>query len=805
MTDLGTKSRFSANTYTHLEEHCPIIVDDSYDLAETATLSFGGEHREGLLADGEVGAALLSMSGYGKSPVPNVNNYATNRTARTNSNNNLYDPSRSLRDPGYLPYAQNEFAGSEVQPLPATYDHGGGQLPYQTTPYYQPRAAFEIAPPSFPSFISRKNPAVTSFYPKRGPQGTHFYVYLESEHDLLAPTRLNIYLLFASRRCQSILTRLESQSANYVWVITADVPSFSLTGWRSPEVPLQLELQEESGLAVGTVGVGTFTYSDYQQLQTPSPAFPRKRKLSIDTTEMMQLGAKRPATEQLLSREAQDFVSDLYSHNQSSAYPHYSRSFTPNSLPSTYSSYDAVQKGVRKRSSTFSGGMNRSQSHVRAASHHAPGWSSAYAGGLHSGRSPALSATPASRVSSVPSPSMSANPPLIRTSTLQQNSGTAPGPSSISSSGSFNPYALYPHKAVLKINGDLDSMADHWTPDEWAMKRRIVQFWRSQTGSTITTNFEPVSPDNRPPNSICISCIWWEERQECFVTSVDTIYLLESLVAVRFTVEEKNRIRRNLEGFRPMTVSKAKSDSEDFFRIIMGFPNPKPRNIEKDVKVFPWKILAHALKKIFGKYVSHITSVHTFLTPPQKGNEADHVDLSKQSASYSSTAGALRAPRTNVYGTTSQPDPPASNGDYYSNSPSNSAGSSSGYSSHNMATASVSPTNVSQGQRVGHYADAANLDDAVSSAPQPASSFTLSSSASSLQYPYTTSAEQQANAAAPVPIHSTRSSWDFSSFLEPSPAATGESSSAQPPANNPDSLQPAASTQSTSGQQAATR
>jgi hypothetical protein len=36
----------------------------------------------------------------------------------------------------------------------------------------------------------------------------------------------------------------------------------------------------------------------------------------------------------------------------------------------------------------------------------------------------------------------------------------------------------------------------------------------------------------------------------------------------------------------------------------MGFPAPKPRNIEKDVKVFPWKILSHALKKIIGKYVS---------------------------------------------------------------------------------------------------------------------------------------------------------------------------------------------------------
>jgi hypothetical protein len=36
----------------------------------------------------------------------------------------------------------------------------------------------------------------------------------------------------------------------------------------------------------------------------------------------------------------------------------------------------------------------------------------------------------------------------------------------------------------------------------------------------------------------------------------------------------------------------------------MGFPNPKPRNIEKDVKVFPWDILSSALKKIIGKYVS---------------------------------------------------------------------------------------------------------------------------------------------------------------------------------------------------------
>jgi hypothetical protein len=170
---------------------------------------------------------------------------------------------------------------------------------------------------------------------------------------------------------------------------------------------------------------------------------------------------------------------------------------------------------------------------------------------------------------------------------------------------------MYPTnaKAMLKIEGELSTMSDKWSDDEWQTKRRLVQFRRSQAGSVITATFEPVTLENRVPNSICVSCIYWEEKQECYVTSVDTISLLESLVAVRFTVEEKNRIRRNLEGFRPATVSKTKADSEEFFKLIMGFPNPKPRNIEKDVKVFPWRILGTALKKIIGKYASH-TCMH---------------------------------------------------------------------------------------------------------------------------------------------------------------------------------------------------
>jgi hypothetical protein len=127
-----------------------------------------------------------------------------------------------------------------------------------------------------------------------------------------------------------------------------------------------------------------------------------------------------------------------------------------------------------------------------------------------------------------------------------------------------------------------------------------------------------VSAAERPPHSICISCIWWEEKQACYVTSVDTIHLLEQLLAApnRFGVDEKNRIRRNLEGLRPATVSKARSESEEFFKVIMGFGNPKPRNIEKDVKVFQWKDLAGALHKIVGKYSASATTLMAPATSP---------------------------------------------------------------------------------------------------------------------------------------------------------------------------------------------
>ncbi|PMD31497.1 hypothetical protein L207DRAFT_387276, partial [Hyaloscypha variabilis F] len=86
-----------------------------------------------------------------------------------------------------------------------------------------------------------------------------------------------------------------------------------------------------------------------------------------------------------------------------------------------------------------------------------------------------------------------------------------------------------------------------WTEAEFEARRRLVHFKRELSGDTIFATCAQVTADTQLPYSVCISCIYWEEEQACFVTSVDIIYLLEQLFDTRFTVEVKQWIRTMLE------------------------------------------------------------------------------------------------------------------------------------------------------------------------------------------------------------------------------------------------------------------
>ncbi|KAL7914153.1 hypothetical protein GGI35DRAFT_439591 [Trichoderma velutinum] len=165
--------------------------------------------------------------------------------------------------------------------------------------------------------------------------------------------------------------------------------------------------------------------------------------------------------------------------------------------------------------------------------------------------------------------------------------------------------SLYITKAVINFKGNPKTMAQDWSEEEWTNHRRVVMFEKTQKGAIISLSFRAVSVDKRPANSTCISCIWWAEKSETYVTFVDILLLFEMLLALpgqRIHAPEKNRLRRHLEGFHPSTIDKTKPDTKDFFKLVMSFPPPRPRNIGNRFKVIPWSVFEPAIKKVVGKY-----------------------------------------------------------------------------------------------------------------------------------------------------------------------------------------------------------
>jgi hypothetical protein len=574
------------------EFQTPLIFDDSFDSSHYPEEGhFGGQFTDSILAHS---GAFMSMSAYEKPSLASLQEF--------HANGALYDAA--------------SFAGYAQPPYTTHYAHTTAMNPaaqpdfqYVTSPEVNGLYNFEGPRAAMLDQRARPIPQITSFT-REGCHGNNFTVYIQTPHDLLSPPNLRFSLQFNSARVATTIQAVHNTGSELTqYAISGIIPAFTDTKCYafSVLVHLIMDVPNEPSITPLRMEVGNFDYTHAVQASSQ-----KKRKASDSPEYDVQ-----PPSKKFASRDH-----SLDSYDQASPYSSF---LTTPTNGTTYSIGNQASASPRRNGHQYST-SNASQISLAAPSPHTPAWSPSFST-IKSEHSPRPPMTPVQRPASTPSMLKASvtNPKLVRTSTIQ----TSPvGLSAVARpdivTQTFNPYAMYPLKATLKLNGDLDAMAKDWTPEEFDARRRLVQFTRSQVQSTINADFKAIAPEDRPPSSITISCIWWKERNECFVTSVDTIYLLEALVGVRFTVEEKNRIRRNLEGFRPLTVSKSKLDSEDFFKTIMGFPNPKPRNIEKDVKVFPWKILAHALKKIISKY----------------------------SASYSSTASAILTPASSAYAST---------------------------------------------------------------------------------------------------------------------------------------------------------
>jgi len=148
-------------------------------------------------------------------------------------------------------------------------------------------------------------------------------------------------------------------------------------------------------------------------------------------------------------------------------------------------------------------------------------------------------------------------------------------------------------------------------------RRRFVRLMRKQQGSSIRLRMIAVSTEEveRDDRNV-INCMLPPDcGDEPSVSSVDIIKALEVLVNPpdhRLSIEEKNRVRRNIDTLRPTTLKKG----DGGLNWIMRLRSPRPITIAKDVKVFKWTSLEAALVKVMNKYVSRsrITCLRAVLT-----------------------------------------------------------------------------------------------------------------------------------------------------------------------------------------------
>ncbi|KAK9346150.1 hypothetical protein V1522DRAFT_71389 [Lipomyces starkeyi] len=483
-------------------------------------------------------------------------------------------------------------------------------------------------------------PTVVGCSDPRGTEGGAFTVYVASAVDLLEqPAPLILRIVFGSLRCAAAVSRSAPPHPSarqiispHYFALTSTVPQLP-DNWISQPIPVYLLVEDSAGRELGSLTVTDFTCQPPPSSQSYQPP-PSSQIMSMSSSQ-----SSAPPSQQ--SQQPQ-FRRASYDISPSSSTASYESQHHPNyaygSTDSGIFSHNHQQLLLRDpRGQRYSYSNYATLPQPQSSFQPAQTYTSAAASSAPSAATPANNSydTLPSIQSYHPQPqpqpqpqsasyayprhtqtqTTTANdeddaslpvPALVRTSTLPPFATAAAG----------SPPVPAPNRASLRIQSDLEALARNWSADEWKAQRRLVKFVYSQRGAVIRASASPTSQAEyvasmQPPqpermsrgDGECVmSCIYWAARKEFYVTSVDCISLLEQLVSARFTVEEKNRIRRNLEGYRPLTVSKGRIESEQFFKLIMAFPNPKPRNIEKDVKVFPWKILGPALKKIVGKY-----------------------------------------------------------------------------------------------------------------------------------------------------------------------------------------------------------
>lgn len=169
-----------------------------------------------------------------------------------------------------------------------------------------------------------------------------------------------------------------------------------------------------------------------------------------------------------------------------------------------------------------------------------------------------------------------------------------------------------PLQVKLQIGSNLAELAEvsSWTPKEVSQGRRLLRMTRHQCGPTTVLKLKSITQrdaDANMDNTFNLLRLPFSDPRssdvECVFTSVDFIRCVQLIASPidRLSISDKNRVRRQCDPFKPITLSKYDA------RLMKLKELPcagSPITIDKSVKIFKWEKFEHALKKVVGNFVS---------------------------------------------------------------------------------------------------------------------------------------------------------------------------------------------------------
>lgn len=271
-----------------------------------------------------------------------------------------------------------------------------------------------------------------------------------------------------------------------------------------------------------------------------------------------------------------------------------------------------------------------------------------------------------------------------------------------------SPYAKYlndgriPEISFAPCSG-FQSPADltrNWNEYEITQGRRLVLLHINREAHRITFSAETTTAEEykKNPDLTIISLLFRPLTGTYVFTSVDIIFLLERTFLEHkistFGTEEKNRIRRNLQGLHPVTIRKGQTQSDEsdksssptgqktngrpkkksprnpnqkpgrksrqrssqgpskrvvakrvrepdigatmvdfdegFYTRLMTYEPPRPYNISKSIKVFDWDYLLKSINLIAAKYWAFLVETESEDSSPDSSLTSSLVDADRK-------------------------------------------------------------------------------------------------------------------------------------------------------------------------------